>query len=228
METFYERIANLCKTKNIDITNLVKQLNLSTSMPTNWKNGTLPSANTLILLSAYFDVSIDYLIKGKEKMSNNSISGDGNIAIQGSPYSNIDTSQKNFTSNKKDNDISANNLLCLFEQLSDREKQIVFETIKKKLEERNDANISFCVNLYQQEIDRKYYLINHYDDLLLNDKFVIFMEFMKNTAPKDIAYILEDTWKYLEQQKNTDGSKKYNIPDILKNNKIIKSLFKLD
>ena len=60
---FYETIKEICnRKKNITLTEMVKALELSTSMPTNWKRGIIPNGETLIKLANYLDVSIDYLL----------------------------------------------------------------------------------------------------------------------------------------------------------------------
>lgn len=67
---FYERTKNACENRGTNLTDLMKKLGLSTSMPTNWKKrGTLPSAEVLIKLSDELCVSIDYLLKGEDFMS---------------------------------------------------------------------------------------------------------------------------------------------------------------
>lgn len=65
--TFYERIKRIANEKGTTLTAVAKDLKLSTSMPTNWKNGQLPAADTLLLLSSYFGVTTDYLLKGEDK-----------------------------------------------------------------------------------------------------------------------------------------------------------------
>lgn len=64
---FYEIFTNLCNDKNVSPTATLQKLKISTSKLTAWKNGSLPSASVLILLSEFFQVSIDYLLTGKEK-----------------------------------------------------------------------------------------------------------------------------------------------------------------
>lgn len=66
---FYEIFTNLCDEKSISPTATLQNLKISTSKLTAWKNGSLPSASVLILLSEFFQVSIDYLLTGKEKSS---------------------------------------------------------------------------------------------------------------------------------------------------------------
>lgn len=66
---FYELFTNLCNAKNVSPTATLQMLKISTSKLTAWKNGSLPNAFVLILLSEFFQVSIDYLLTGKEKSS---------------------------------------------------------------------------------------------------------------------------------------------------------------
>ena len=60
---FYSNLLKLCELKGVKITNVVKELNMSTSLPTSWKNGIMPSIENAIKLAEYFDVSLDELIK---------------------------------------------------------------------------------------------------------------------------------------------------------------------
>ena len=62
----YNRIINLCKQHNIKITKLLKELKIAAGASTSWKNGTIPSSDALIKLSEYFNVSIDYILFGKD------------------------------------------------------------------------------------------------------------------------------------------------------------------
>ena len=63
---FYERLNTICNENNITVTKLLKDLNLSTSKGTAWKNGSIPNGDTLSKIADYFDVSVDYLL-GVEK-----------------------------------------------------------------------------------------------------------------------------------------------------------------
>lgn len=65
--SFYERIKTLCQENGTTPTALCRLLNLSTAMPTQWKNGRMPGSDTLLLLANHFDVTTDYLLTGKEK-----------------------------------------------------------------------------------------------------------------------------------------------------------------
>lgn len=70
---FYEVFTMLCNSHGIKPTAALQKLNISTSKLTAWKNGSLPSANVLILLSEFFNVSIDYLLRGYEFSTSNKI-----------------------------------------------------------------------------------------------------------------------------------------------------------
>ena len=60
--TFYQNLENLCKENGTTVTAVVKELKLSTSKVTAWKNGSVPNGNILVLLANYFNVSVDYLL----------------------------------------------------------------------------------------------------------------------------------------------------------------------
>lgn len=64
---FYAQLEELCIQNNIKITVLLQYLGKSKSSATSWKNGTLPSFETLLKISEYFNVSLDYLLTGKER-----------------------------------------------------------------------------------------------------------------------------------------------------------------
>ena len=60
---FYERLSMLCRQQATSITLFAKNvLQISTSAPTNWKNGTVPSAEILYRCAREFNVSADYLL----------------------------------------------------------------------------------------------------------------------------------------------------------------------
>lgn len=59
---FYERVTSLCEQNNDTITAVALKLGLSRSTPTSWKNGRVPSADAVLKLADYFNVSTDYLL----------------------------------------------------------------------------------------------------------------------------------------------------------------------
>lgn len=59
---FYDNLNALCKSKGLTVTSLLKELNVSTSKGTAWKNGSVPKGDILSKLATYFGVSTDYLL----------------------------------------------------------------------------------------------------------------------------------------------------------------------
>lgn len=62
---FYERLKFICDKKNLTPTKVVKELGLSTSKVTAWKNGSNPKADIILKIADYLDCSVDYLL-GRE------------------------------------------------------------------------------------------------------------------------------------------------------------------
>lgn len=63
---FYDRLLEICNNKGLKITPLVKSCGGSTGSIGNWKNGATPNCDIVIKLAAHLNVSIDYLLTGKE------------------------------------------------------------------------------------------------------------------------------------------------------------------
>lgn len=63
---FYERLDYICKKRGTTVTGVAKELKISTSNVTNWKNGVIPKGEIIIRLSELLNVSCDYLLLGKE------------------------------------------------------------------------------------------------------------------------------------------------------------------
>ena len=63
---FYDRLCAICRQKKIPVTNLVKDLGLSSGNLSKWKNGGQPRAGTLQKIADYFSVSVDTLLTGEE------------------------------------------------------------------------------------------------------------------------------------------------------------------
>lgn len=78
---FYDQVKSLCKTRNIAISTLARTLNLSPSAPNNWKEGTLPKAETIMKLSDFFNVSTDFLLYGEDRHSNSASQVFGGAAV---------------------------------------------------------------------------------------------------------------------------------------------------
>ena len=73
---FYDRIKYCCEQKEITLSEMVKTLELSTGMPTKWKNGLIPNGETLIKIANYLNESIDYLLGREQKNKVIAYSGD--------------------------------------------------------------------------------------------------------------------------------------------------------
>ncbi len=59
---FYSILKNLCLSRKLKLTNVLKELNISIGNTTKWKNGTLPNGTILIKFADYFNCSVDYLL----------------------------------------------------------------------------------------------------------------------------------------------------------------------
>jgi len=66
---FYEIFTRTCREKGLSPTATLQKLHISTSKLTAWKNGSMPNSEFLIPISEFLEVSIDYLMTGKEKNS---------------------------------------------------------------------------------------------------------------------------------------------------------------
>ncbi len=60
---FYERLCTICQQKKISVTNMVKELGLSSGNLSKWKNGGAPRSDTLQRIADYLDVTTDTLLK---------------------------------------------------------------------------------------------------------------------------------------------------------------------
>ena len=59
---FWDRFYDLCEKNNTKPIPVVKLLGIATGSVTKWKNGTVPNGETLVKISNYFGVSVDYLL----------------------------------------------------------------------------------------------------------------------------------------------------------------------
>lgn len=66
---FYNNVRELCIKHNTNITQLAKDLGISTALPTAWKNGSLPRISTVKKIADYFGVTSEYLLR--DEMSTN-------------------------------------------------------------------------------------------------------------------------------------------------------------
>lgn len=79
--TFYETFITLCENIGKKPNSIGKELGIGSSVITQWKNGSIPSTEKILLLADYFNVSADYLLgrtTSSSEISGNHISGNSN------------------------------------------------------------------------------------------------------------------------------------------------------
>lgn len=62
IKMFIQRLEELMQEKEISEHKLTQELNLSKSSVWNWKQGSQPGADKILLIANYFEVSTDYLL----------------------------------------------------------------------------------------------------------------------------------------------------------------------
>lgn len=70
---FYEEFMHLCKVTNERPTKILKAIGVSSGSLANWKKGSSVNSEILILISDYFNVSVDYLLGREEQVVLNTI-----------------------------------------------------------------------------------------------------------------------------------------------------------
>lgn len=75
---FYDNLKKACENKGVKVTPYAQSLGLTSGIVGNWKKGGVPRIDILIKMSSDLDVSIDYLLTGRnyKKISATEI-GDG-------------------------------------------------------------------------------------------------------------------------------------------------------
>lgn len=89
---FFEQLKKACDMRDISITAVATQLNISKSNVTNWKNGTMPNGDVLVRLSELLKVSTDFLLKGDKSEQ---IKADNSVRAGDMTNSKIVTGYKN-------------------------------------------------------------------------------------------------------------------------------------
>lgn len=72
---FYENVKELCRENRTNITSLMKELSMSTSMPTKWKSGAKPNIETVQKIADHFGVSVDYLLRDESSPFTSNVAG---------------------------------------------------------------------------------------------------------------------------------------------------------
>lgn len=67
MDGFFERLLDRLEEMNLIRADLCRALGISEGTVRNWKKGVMPAADTALKIAQYLDVSLEYLITGKEK-----------------------------------------------------------------------------------------------------------------------------------------------------------------
>lgn len=62
--SFWQRVTELCKQKNVTPSMMCKDLGLSTSNVTHWGSGRVPSSRTVRMIAEYFGASVDEFYRG--------------------------------------------------------------------------------------------------------------------------------------------------------------------
>lgn len=63
---FFDKFSSLCKDKGVSHSKAAESIGLNRTVVVKWKNGSIPSGNTLTKLAAYFNVPVDYLLDKKD------------------------------------------------------------------------------------------------------------------------------------------------------------------
>ena len=118
---FYERFKHLCDISNTTPTQVLKQLNISTSKGTAWKNGSEPSSKYVVLISDFFNVSADYLLSRTDNPNSVTRVNTGDVGN----HSNVNIN----ASNKTEFDETTNQVAEAFSNLDFLDKAKVMNLI---------------------------------------------------------------------------------------------------
>ncbi len=92
---FWEIFYDLCISKGLKPNPLGKQIGVSSSTITQWKQGSVPSGDTLAKIADYFDCSVDYLLGRTDNPNSHKLrSADGETSINNSDAPKLDEHQK--------------------------------------------------------------------------------------------------------------------------------------
>lgn len=130
--TFYETLTKLMKERNVTAKELSETLKFGKNQIKYWKdNGNIPNGETLISLSNYFDVSIDYLL-GRTNEPNGVYqnSNSGNIVNGNNGNNSPLTVNGNAAAPNKDT--LTEQFIQKFEQLDFDDKVDVMQYVKNK------------------------------------------------------------------------------------------------
>lgn len=67
---FIDVLDSLCKANGTTVTAVCKELGISTSKPTAWRNGSAPNSRFVVMFANRFNVSTDFLLEvGEQELS---------------------------------------------------------------------------------------------------------------------------------------------------------------
>lgn len=64
---FIDVLDSLCKANGTNITAVCRELGISTSKPTAWRNGSTPNSRFVVMFAKYFNVPTDFLLEMDER-----------------------------------------------------------------------------------------------------------------------------------------------------------------
>lgn len=79
---FYDKLIFICNSQKIKLTPLLLSLNISKGNIAKWKDGTIPTGETLIKLADYFDCSVDYLLGRSSKRHSDNLSSGEELLLE--------------------------------------------------------------------------------------------------------------------------------------------------
>ncbi len=83
---FYDKYVVLCRSKDTEPSKITKELGISLSSLSKWKNGRIPNLASLMKISEYFNVTINSLVNDEEDFQLIGGSGSGKTRFFVKPY----------------------------------------------------------------------------------------------------------------------------------------------
>lgn len=83
---FYDKYVVLCRSKGTEPRKITKELGISLSSLSKWKNGRIPNLASLMKISEYFNVTINSLVNDEEDFQLIGGSGSGKTRFFVKPY----------------------------------------------------------------------------------------------------------------------------------------------
>lgn len=225
---FWERYSDLCKEQgNSSPNGVAKIIGVSNATCTKWKNGAIPTGDTLLLVANYFDCSVDYLLgrtnnpqahKGGNSVSISDISGNSNNFIGNGVSGNVTVN------NSSPHTSQESSLINIFRDLDDI-KQAKILTYADSL--KKDIDILYADNLVPYHyVSNKALLagkqaVREVDDYLNEKKIYNPVEIILNSCMDKISYVLD----YTDEDKKTDKEADADFNIYIKLKKLINVFF---